>query len=304
MALAALAGAVVATVLVRSQRDDRDRAHIRFLLQGEVQGVKMRRYVEAAARYFQVAGFCINTTCGDVFGEAIGPVAKMTKFECWLRGEWRAVYTDLKPTPVGTAYPSRARVDRVVVFRITKVLPLPFSPTAQFAMVRDTQEAVKLEKSNFQSTKWKDGQVQADGWPAIVSRSVTASGSTVYESESAVEEYLDFHFQAVDSDGQKYFPYDDDVLPTSIVDNRLGGFATRCADICSQFAVQNKIALGRALDVGCAVGASSFELSKTYSEVVGLDFSHAFIDAAKQISKTGVIKNRRRIEGPMLFFVF
>ena len=31
--------------------------------------------------------------------------------------------------------------------------------------------------------------------------------------------------------------------------------------------------LNRALDVGCSVGRSSFELARDYNEVVGLDFS-------------------------------
>ena len=31
--------------------------------------------------------------------------------------------------------------------------------------------------------------------------------------------------------------------------------------------------LNRALDVGCSVGRSSFELAREYNEVVGLDFS-------------------------------
>lgn len=40
---------------------------------------------------------------------------------------------------------------------------------------------------------------------------------------------------------------------------------------------------GRALDVGCAVGRSSLELAKTNDEVIGIDFSNAFIEAARRI---------------------
>lgn len=35
--------------------------------------------------------------------------------------------------------------------------------------------------------------------------------------------------------------------------------------------------LNRALDVGCSVGRSSFELAREYNEVVGLDFSQVRI---------------------------
>jgi 2-polyprenyl-3-methyl-5-hydroxy-6-metoxy-1,4-benzoquinol methylase len=33
----------------------------------------------------------------------------------------------------------------------------------------------------------------------------------------------------------------------------------------------------RALDIGCAVGRSSFELARNFKEVVGIDFSHRFV---------------------------
>ncbi|MES2706813.1 MAG: putative 4-mercaptohistidine N1-methyltransferase [Verrucomicrobiota bacterium] len=44
---------------------------------------------------------------------------------------------------------------------------------------------------------------------------------------------------------------------------------------------------GRALDIGCAVGRSSFELSKTCQSVTGIDFSHAFVNAAETIRTSG-----------------
>ena len=43
----------------------------------------------------------------------------------------------------------------------------------------------------------------------------------------------------------------------------------------------------RALDVGCAVGGSSFQLTKYCDEVVGLDFSHAFVNAAREMQHQG-----------------
>jgi putative 4-mercaptohistidine N1-methyltranferase len=41
----------------------------------------------------------------------------------------------------------------------------------------------------------------------------------------------------------------------------------------------------KALDVGCAVGASSFVLGKYFGEVLGIDYSKSFIDAASLLSK-------------------
>jgi putative 4-mercaptohistidine N1-methyltranferase len=43
----------------------------------------------------------------------------------------------------------------------------------------------------------------------------------------------------------------------------------------------------RALDIGCAVGRSSFELSRDCDEVIGVDYSQNFITAAEQIRRDG-----------------
>jgi 2-polyprenyl-3-methyl-5-hydroxy-6-metoxy-1,4-benzoquinol methylase len=43
----------------------------------------------------------------------------------------------------------------------------------------------------------------------------------------------------------------------------------------------------RALDIGCAVGGSSFELSRYFDEVIGIDFSQHLIDAANVMQRTG-----------------
>lgn len=36
-----------------------------------------------------------------------------------------------------------------------------------------------------------------------------------------------------------------------------------------------------AIDVGCAVGGASFELARSFDRVIGIDYSHAFVNAAK-----------------------
>jgi 2-polyprenyl-3-methyl-5-hydroxy-6-metoxy-1,4-benzoquinol methylase len=40
---------------------------------------------------------------------------------------------------------------------------------------------------------------------------------------------------------------------------------------------------GRALDIGCALGRTSIELASHFDEVVGIDLSHAFIEAANNV---------------------
>ncbi len=56
-----------------------------------------------------------------------------------------------------------------------------------------------------------------------------------------------------------------------------------CAELAVQFAGQTE----RALDLGCAVGRTAFELARTFPEVMGIDYSHAFIRAAEALQHTG-----------------
>jgi putative 4-mercaptohistidine N1-methyltranferase len=53
----------------------------------------------------------------------------------------------------------------------------------------------------------------------------------------------------------------------------------------------------RALDLGCAVGRSSFELAKKVPEVVAIDFSRVFIRAARDLAKKGSLRFPLKLEG-------
>ena len=55
--------------------------------------------------------------------------------------------------------------------------------------------------------------------------------------------------------------------------------------------------LDAALDVGCAVGRTSFDLTPAFQRVVGLDFSHAFIAAANKLKAAGSARYRMTVEG-------
>jgi len=107
-------------------------------------------------------------------------------------------------------------------------------------------------------------------------RSTTASGSLVYESEKATQEYLQFHYGAP----HLVFPY-----PQGLTMGDAMEFPSRCARLCLRFTTGSNL---RALDVGCAVGRSSFELARGCTEVIGLDFSHRFVEAATKVKNTGV----------------
>jgi len=51
--------------------------------------------------------------------------------------------------------------------------------------------------------------------------------------------------------------------------------------------------IGRALDLGCAVGRSAFEISKIADETIGIDFSQSFVDAAESLRSGEGLHYRR-----------
>ncbi len=93
--------------------------------------------------------------------------------------------------------------------------------------------------------------------------------NSFYETDKAVSEYLLFHYG---SESDLLF---DDMGPREALD-----FARRCGRLHEKHSIERK----RALDLGCAVGAASQALSESFDAVVGIDFSHALIDAAKRIA--------------------
>ena len=54
---------------------------------------------------------------------------------------------------------------------------------------------------------------------------------------------------------------------------------------------------GRALDLGCSVGRSTFELARHFDEVIGIDYSNAFIQAANRLQRDAVHPATRLDEG-------
>lgn len=106
----------------------------------------------------------------------------------------------------------------------------------------------------------------------------------IYESDRLVREYLLFHYG---SPGETLlYPFG----PRDAL-----GFAQRCVtELLDTAALPHG---ARALDVGCAVGRSSFELARRCAEVVALDRSQAFIEAAETIRTAGSLDYEYTVEG-------
>lgn len=105
-----------------------------------------------------------------------------------------------------------------------------------------------------------------------------------YETDELLHQYLVFHYGTAEDQ----FPY------------TFGGsdaldFPIRCA--LEGPALEADLRQGRALDLGCAVGRSTFELARHYQEVVGIDYSHTFIKAANSLKRDGSCIALRQDEG-------
>jgi putative 4-mercaptohistidine N1-methyltranferase len=106
----------------------------------------------------------------------------------------------------------------------------------------------------------------------------------IYESDRLVREYLLFHYGSAD-----------EVLPWSGGPRDATGFAARLVEELLDISSLSPAA--RALDVGCAVGRSSFELARHCREVSGIDYSRAFVAAATKVGKEGSLAYDYVIEG-------
>ncbi len=104
-----------------------------------------------------------------------------------------------------------------------------------------------------------------------------------YESDKLLGEYLLFHYGSAA-----------EIAPPPGVEYALD-YAVRCVTEC----VGALPTGARALDLGCAVGRSTFELARLGATATGIDFSHRFIDAAETIRRDGTFGYYRADEGAL-----
>ena len=108
--------------------------------------------------------------------------------------------------------------------------------------------------------------------------------SNIYETGQSVSEYLHFHFGMAEEQLPWAFG------PVSALD-----YPVRCVEDCFELGELNEES--RALDIGCAVGRSSFELARYCGEVISIDYSHAFIEAARELAEKRTLTYHYRVEG-------
>nr|HOP39781.1 putative 4-mercaptohistidine N1-methyltransferase [Geobacteraceae bacterium] len=86
-----------------------------------------------------------------------------------------------------------------------------------------------------------------------------------YETDTLLSQYCEFHY------GDEYFG--------------VGNFPACCARRCLELMAGRR--KGAALDAGCAVGRTTFELAREFAAVTGVDSSRRFIDAANAMRDEG-----------------
>jgi len=104
--------------------------------------------------------------------------------------------------------------------------------------------------------------------------------SDVYETDQLLAQYCEFHW------GDEYFG--------------VPNYPRVCAEICLELTRGRP--KERALDLGCAVGRSSFELARGFERVTGLDFSARFIRIADEMVKKGYIQYVIPDEGELVSY--
>ena len=136
------------------------------------------------------------------------------------------------------------------------------------------------------------GQVAARDAAATSGRSVEVEEpSNVYENDELLHMYYGLHYPLSG--------IEDNVAP--IIDHRnapLHGlrFPQRVADLLKRLKPEQTNA---ALDIGCAVGGSSFELARTFNSVDAFDFSQSFVDGAKRMQTGEDVRFRVPVEADL-----
>jgi len=108
----------------------------------------------------------------------------------------------------------------------------------------------------------------------------TQAQDNVYETDELVAQYCEFHY------GSEYFS--------------VKNFTVACVQAIMPHVQGNAIKTDRALDMGCAVGRSSFELAKNFQHVDALDFSARFVQQGAKLQAHNRLRYTVPVEGDIV----
>ena len=113
------------------------------------------------------------------------------------------------------------------------------------------------------------------------------ASSNLYESPRLLGEYLLLHYGGDAELRQESLPVLPEITGTP--------FPVRCVRELLDLSLLQPDAT--ALEVGCSVGASAFELARTCGHVEASDYSQSFITAAQALQRDGKLASTRTLEG-------
>ncbi|RXK00987.1 methyltransferase [Arcobacter sp. CECT 8986] len=103
----------------------------------------------------------------------------------------------------------------------------------------------------------------------------TKLNDNVYETDELISQYCEFHY------GEEFF--------------NVENFPKKSVELLKPYL--KDINTNSALDLGCSVGRSTFELAKTFDKVLGIDFSANFINVGVKLKKYDNLTYKVRVEG-------
>ena len=123
---------------------------------------------------------------------------------------------------------------------------------------------------------------QHAGFRMVISDSTVESQEqdNVYETDALVAQYCEFHY------GSDYFS--------------VNNFPKACIENLMDQVRDKNIETGKALDLGCAVGRSSFELARYFEHVDAVDFSARFIQQGVKLQSSNRLRYTLPVEGDIV----
>lgn len=142
------------------------------------------------------------------------------------------------------------------------------------------------EASSWARFHFRPHFFQHAGFRLVQGGEPAPAGGERYETDALLNQYMLFHFG---SPAQQR----DESISRNVGHPDTEPFMRVMADLVQRYAER----YGRVLDLGCAVGRASFELARQFEQVIGLDYSAAFIKAADVMRERGEMRYERLESG-------
>jgi len=132
-----------------------------------------------------------------------------------------------------------------------------------------------FQHAGFRIARNEDGNPDCD-------EVILNNTNSEYETKAMLSKYLLMHY------AQENELWHSDFTPPNVVHLPL-----KCAELVAKYTTN----FDSVLDLGCAVGRSSFELARSFKNVLGVEYSHEFVNTANILKHSGEVKYFRKDSG-------